>query len=165
MTSQAYEVVPEMEQRPSTLRALAGSLRRAPVMTLRAAFIGLSAAARAPLWASGLRLRSALEAQVNGEVASPKMDEALDLSLRVANGAVRHLSRSGTAWRNTCLYRSMAQYLVLRGFGRDAAVRIGVRGPGHEAEDDVSAHSWVLYRGPEEVQGGGSYYEEMRFRR
>jgi hypothetical protein len=165
MTSQACEVVPEMEQRPSTLKALAGSMRRSPVMTMRAALIGLSAAARAPLWASGVRLKSALEAQVDSSASQPGMDDALDLSLRVANGAVRHLSRTGTAWRNTCLYRSMAQYLVLRGFGRDAAVRIGVRGPGHETEDDVSAHSWVLYRGPEEVQGGGSYYEEMRFRR
>ena len=83
------------------------------------------------------------------------------MALRVANGTLRHLSRTRTAWRNTCLYRSMAQYLVLRDFGRPAAIRIGVQG----ADDEVAAHSWVIYHGPERVQDGGDSFQELKFQR
>jgi len=113
------------------------------------------------MWVSGSRLKSALEARVDDDVPAP--DPELASALEIANGMVRHLSMTRTAWRNTCLYRSVAQYLVLRDFGRSAAIRIGVRGPGHENEGDVAAHSWVLYRGPEPVQDGASSYEELKF--
>jgi len=55
----------------------------------------------------------------------------------------------------------MAQYLVLRDFGKSAAIRIGVQGK--EDDDDMKAHSWVIYHGPEPVQDGGESFEELRF--
>ena len=59
----------------------------------------------------------------------------------------------------------MAQYLVLRDYGRSAAIRIGVQGaPKHSDEKEVTAHSWVVYNGPELVQDGGEQYEELRFK-
>ena len=59
----------------------------------------------------------------------------------------------------------MAQYLVLRDYGRSAAIRIGVQGaPKHSDDKEVTAHSWVIYNGPERVQDGGEMYEELRFK-
>ena len=131
------------------------------IESVRAALVGVSAALRTPMWISGERLKSALEAQVDTGV--PQADPELASALRVANGMVRRLSMTHTAWRNTCLYRSVAQYLVLRDFGRSAAIRIGVKGPEHEDDGNVEAHSWVLYNGPEPVQDGASSYEELKF--
>ena len=131
----------------------------------RSALVGIGAALRAPAWVSGPKLRSALTADPGDGFAPREPDQSLEVALRVANGAVRHLSRTNTAWKNTCLYRSMAQYLVLRDFGRSAAVRIGVQGaPDHRDEKEVSAHSWVVYNGPESVQDGGEPWKELRFR-
>ena len=105
-----------------------------------------------------------MQATAEGKT-SLERDHSLELALQVANGAVRHLSRSGTAWKNTCLYRSMAQYLVLRDYGRAAAIKIGVQGaPDHRDDHGVTAHSWVVYHGPEAIQGGGEHFEELRFR-
>lgn len=136
-------------------------IRHSPAGGARSTYIGLSAAVRSRFWVSGKRLRSALEAEAELDTRTLMSDPDLVLALRVANGAVRHLSRTHTAWRNTCLYRSVAQYLVLRDFGKSAAIRIGVQGP--ETEGDMSAHSWVIYHGPEPVQDGGERYEELRF--
>ena len=131
----------------------------------RSALVGIGAALRAPAWVSGPKLRSALTAEPGDGLSPRDPDPSLEVALRVANGAVRHLARTNTAWKNTCLYRSMAQYLVLRDFGRSAAVRIGVQGaPGHRDETDVSAHSWVVYDGPESVQDGAESWSELRFR-
>jgi hypothetical protein len=106
-------------------------------------------------------LRSAIEDDAEDNSRTAVADPDLLLALRVANGTVRHLSRTHTAWRNTCLYRSLAQYLVLRDFGRKAAIRIGVRDPADR--EGIMAHSWVLYHGPEPVQDGGDSFEELRF--
>ena len=127
----------------------------------RAALIGLSAALRAPLYVHGPRLRSALEAQVDLEVSRADVDPAVVASLRVANGFVRQLSRTRTSWKNTCLYRSAAQYLVLKDYGRMAAIRIGVKTADHHDDADVAAHSWVLHDGPEPVQDSDTGYEEL----
>ena len=132
---------------------------------MRAALIGLSAAARAPLWASGVRLKSALEAQVDSDAKRVHTGPGLVLALRVANGSIRQLARTHTAWRNTCLYRSAAQYLVLKDFGRPAAIRIGVKNATHQDDGDVAAHSWVLHDGPELVQDTDMTYEELVFKR
>ena len=131
----------------------------------RSAYVGFSAALRAPRWVSGPRLRTALEATADRGEQPIDPDHSLEVALRIANGAVRHLSRTGTAWKNTCLYRSIAQYLVLRDYGRSAAIRIGVQGaPKHSDDKEVTAHSWVIYHGPERVQDGGEMYEELRFK-
>lgn len=144
---------------------LASYARRSPLGGMRAAYVGMSAAMRAPFWVSGARLKSALDADAGSYQRGGHPDQALVLALRVANGAVRHLSGTRTMWRNTCLYRSMAQYLVLRRYGRSAAIRIGVKGARKHIDDgEVTAHSWVVYNGPERVQDGGEFYEEMRRR-
>ena len=141
------------------------SARFSPTGAARSAFVGVRAALRAPLWVSGERLRSALEAQVDQQSTRVHTDPRIVVALKVANGAVRQLARTHTAWRNTCLYRSAAQYLVLRDFGRPAAIRIGVKDVRHEDEGEVTAHSWVLHDGPELVQDTGMTYEELVFKR
>lgn len=141
------------------------SARFSPTGAARSAFVGVRAALRAPLWVSGERLRSALEAQVDQQSTRVHTDPRLVVALKVANGTVRQLARTRTAWRNTCLYRSAAQYLVLRDFGRPAAIRIGVKDVRHEDEGEVTAHSWVLHDGPELVQDADMTYEELVFKR
>lgn len=66
---------------------------------------------------------------------------------RAARGMLRRLARLPLSpWRNTCLYRSIAECLVLRYYGVPAAVRLGVRNeaPPHGA---IVAHAWVVYPG------------------
>ncbi|HEY0243711.1 MAG TPA: lasso peptide biosynthesis B2 protein [Gemmatimonadaceae bacterium] len=154
---------PDVVGEPSALRLLARSARSSPVATARATLVGMSAAMRAPFWVHGKRLRGALGAQVERTAQRSDADPALVVSLRVANGSIRQLSRTRTAWKNTCLYRSVAQYLVLKKYGRSAAIRIGIRSSPHEDEGDVAAHSWVLHDGPERVQDSESGYEELGF--
>ncbi|HEX6575579.1 MAG TPA: lasso peptide biosynthesis B2 protein [Gemmatimonadaceae bacterium] len=149
----------------STIRMLAMSARYSPAGAARSAFVGVRAALRAPLWASGDRLKSALESHVGESANRTHTDPRLVVALRVANGTVRQLARTHTAWRNTCLYRSAAQYLVLKDFGRDAAIRIGVKNVQHHDDQEVAAHSWVLHDGPELVQDTDMTYEELVFNR
>jgi hypothetical protein len=64
---------------------------------------------------------------------------------RGATGAamltVRALARlPGSPWRNTCLYRSVAECLVLRHYGVPATLRIGVK----NGSGDIEAHAWVV---------------------
>jgi hypothetical protein len=144
---------------------LAMSARYSPAGAAKSAFVGVRAALRAPLWVSGDRLKSALEQNVDQSAKRTHTDPRLVVALRVANGTVRQLARTHTAWRNTCLYRSAAQYLVLRDFGRPAAIRIGVKNVKHDDDGDVAAHSWVLHDGPELVQDTDMTYEELVFNR
>jgi hypothetical protein len=125
----------------------------------------MRAALRAPLWVSGERLKSALAAEVDQSSKRVHTDPSLVVALRVANGAVRQLARTHTAWRNTCLYRSAAEYLVLRDFHRSAAIRMGLNGGHHENEGDLAAHSWVLHDGPELVQDSDMSYDKLVFKR
>lgn len=141
------------------------SARYSPAVAAKAAVIGMSAALRAPLWVKGRRLKSALESQVDAQSKRAHTDPGLVVALRVANGSIHHLARTHTAWRNTCLYRSAAQYLVLRDFGRPAAIRTGVKNVRHEDEGEVAAHSCVVHDGPELVQDTDMTYEELVFKR
>ena len=129
-----------MQQQQSTLGMVTRQLSQSPMAGARSVYVGLRAALRAPLWVSGRNLRSALEA--DAESATPTLipDRDLVVALRVANGAVRHLSRTHTAWRNTCLYRSVAECLVLRRYGVPAMLRIGVK----SGDGDIEAHAWVV---------------------
>jgi hypothetical protein len=48
----------------------------------------------------------------------------------------------GLPWKSTCLYRSVAECLVLRRYGVPAVVRIGVKSdPG---SGRILAHAWVV---------------------
>ena len=70
------------------------------------------------------------------------------LAVRASYAAIARLARVAPGrWRNTCLYRSVAECLVLRSFGLPAYVVIGV---GNGAEPaDVIAHAWVECDGVE----------------
>jgi hypothetical protein len=64
---------------------------------------------------------------------------------RGATGAAMLLLKAlarlpGSPWRNTCLYRSVAECLVLRRYGVPAMLRIGVKNGG----GDIEAHAWVV---------------------
>jgi hypothetical protein len=82
-----------------------------------------------------------------GATADAHARDMAALGARVAHAAVARLARVAPArWRNSCLYRSVAECLVLRGIGLPARVVIGVgSGPstGGETEAPVIAHAWV----------------------
>jgi hypothetical protein len=68
-------------------------------------------------------------------------------ALRAARGVLRILGRVPLLpWRNTCLYRSVAECLVLRHCGVPCRLRIGVR-RGAAASTAVEAHAWVEWSG------------------
>jgi hypothetical protein len=106
-----------------------------------AAVTGVWAALRVPLWLRGRRWT---------ELLSPPADARPDVRpprgvARAAWGAVRVLSAvPGSPWRNTCLYRSVAECLALRRYGVPAVVRIGVRAGNGPGEEPILAHAWVV---------------------
>ena len=102
---------------------------------------GTWAALRAPFWLRAHRLRHLLEPA--GVEAAPGRDP--HPALRITHGVLRLLSAAPRSpWRNTCLYRSVAECLVLRGYGLDARVCIGVRNaPGPLVRGEIVAHAWV----------------------
>ena len=72
-------------------------------------------------------------------VARPTHTRAAHTATRMAFAALRVLQRF-PGWRNTCLYRAIAECLVLRGLGLPAIVRLGVARADTGA---VTAHAWV----------------------
>jgi len=64
-------------------------------------------------------------------------------ALRAAHRMLRILARARLPWwRNTCLYRAVAECLVLRYYGIPSRVRLGVARPGDESP--IHAHAWSL---------------------
>lgn len=138
-------------------------------MLLGAWMVGAWAALRVPYSISGARLLSVISRVDAGPGESPAhrgLDSAADprveRALRVASRALLLLSRGRIVWRNTCLYRSVAQCLVLRHYGRTACVQVGVRrdGTAPDGNSQVQAHAWVVYGGPERVErqsGAGQF--------
>jgi len=104
--------------------------------------IGMRAAWTAPAVVES-RLAQLLERPA-GSATGSGSDAAL--AVRAAHASLARLARvGGTRWRNTCLYRSVAECVVLRSFGLPAYVVIGV-GAG-AAPVDVIAHAWVECEG------------------
>lgn len=105
-----------------------------------AAVSGVVAALRTPFWLRGRRWTELLASPAGASPgAAPPAGAA-----RAARGAVRFLSAvPGSPWRNTCLYRSVAECLALRRYGVPAVVRIGVRSA-DEAAQGIVAHAWVV---------------------
>ena len=153
-----------------------------------AVLVGASAALQAPRWVRGRRFEQLLEKHDEGREAahiSERTDPAggsntsdavfaasapaTALGVRVARALLRRLARLPfTPWRNTCLFRSIAECLVLRRYGVPAAIRLGVRrqepaeagrpssassAPSALSESAASiiAHAWVVYPGGAEV--------------
>ncbi len=115
---------------------------------------GTTAALAAPaaLTRAGLRI---LMRDAGPPRADARPDDELALALGSAARAIALLAgasaRVGAAglWRNSCLYRSVAQCLVLRAYGRRARVALGA---GQLPGGAVGAHAWVVYGGPEPVE-------------
>ena len=105
-----------------------------------AALTGAWSALRVPLWLRGRRWQELLvPPAASGERADPPRGV-----VRASYAGVRVLSAvPGLPWRNTCLYRSVAECLALRRYGVPAVVRIGVRA-GQGTETPIVAHAWVV---------------------
>ncbi|HEX2203508.1 MAG TPA: lasso peptide biosynthesis B2 protein [Longimicrobium sp.] len=121
-----------------------------------AALTGLWAALSVPRWLRGTRLTSLMHPPAVWEAgAAPARG-----SVRAAHAAVRVLAGVPLLpWRNTCLYRSVAECLVLRRYGVPAVVRIGVKNeaPPH---GPIAAHAWVVRADDpaEPAQGPGAHH-------
>ena len=108
-------------------------------MTVRSP-LGMLAGARAALasrrWIDGPRLTELLRDP------PPAPERRVP---RGATGAAMLLLKAlarlpGSPWRNTCLYRSVAECLVLRRYGVPALLKIGVK----NGAGDIEAHAWVV---------------------
>lgn len=101
---------------------------------------GVSAALRAPLWLRNERLTALMEAPASVPAETPVPKGATGsafLMLRM----LQVLPRS--PWRCTCLFRSVAECLILRRHGVPAVMRIGVRNEGPPT-NAIVAHAWVV---------------------
>jgi len=93
------------------------------------------AALESPRWIDGPRLSELLrepDGATGGRLPRGAIGAAF-LLLRVLG------KLPGGRWRNTCLYRSVAECLVLRRYGIAATLRIGVR-----SAEGIEAHAWVV---------------------
>ena len=99
------------------------------------------AALRIPFWLGTPRLNELLAEP--GHATRLRRDP--ELAVRAAFLALRLLARLRfPLWRNTCLYRSIAQCLVLRSYGVPCRLRIGVTAPASTGEAArIDAHAWV----------------------
>lgn len=105
--------------------------------------IGIGAALRTPLWLRDGRYRRF----VDGVEERHPTPVAPDLGLRVARATLRILGRMPLLpWRNTCLYRSVAECLVLSRAGIACRLRLGVQRPA-DPPASVVAHAWVEWSG------------------
>jgi hypothetical protein len=112
------------------------------IRAMRDLGVGVRAAWSAPALI-GRRLAPLLQ-----RPSSTPLSRAVDArrAVRASHAMLARLARVyGARWRNTCLYRSVAECLVLRSFGLPAFVVIGV-GTGADPAD-VIAHAWVECEG------------------
>ncbi len=117
------------------------------ILQLTGLGVGLGAAVRTPRWLAGDRLQELLR-----DPASP-LRQSGDPSgaIRTSHRALRLLGRLPySPWRNTCLYRSVAQCLVLRSYGVAARVEIGAKRD-CATERGIEVHAWVSGNGDEPV--------------
>lgn len=106
------------------------------------ALVGVAATLSLPLWLGGSRLAQLVRAPE--QLRSRRGDPAG--ALRAAQRALRLLARTRLPWwRNTCLYRSLAECLVLRRYGIACRVELGVT----RAGETIGAHAWVVRAGTE----------------
>ena len=114
--------------------------------------VGVAAALSLPLWLGSKRFAQLVRA--SGPLRSRRGHPAA--ALRAAHRALGLLARTRVPWwRNTCLYRALAECLVLRHYGIACRVELGVTRAGDSA---IGAHAWVV-RGdgePEQAAGAGA---------
>ncbi len=102
----------------------------------RLSLIGMWAAFVAPRWLEGGRFQSLLNFEAEA-VTKLQTDHAVRTSQRTLSLLAR-LPKS--PWRNTCLFRSIAECIILRRAGISARICLGVRKDNTNA---VNAHAWV----------------------
>jgi Transglutaminase-like superfamily len=121
-----------------------------------AVLAGVHAALAAPRWIEGARLAELMRVPEAGgpERRVPRGGTG------AANRLLRVLARMpGGRWRNTCLYRSVAECLVLRRYGVPAVLRIGVKND----TGDIEAHAWVV-RADRSAQDSGAGHQPLVLR-
>ena len=125
------------------------------IRTPLAVLAGVHAALASPRWIEGARLTELLrDPPPAPERRVPRgATGAAMLLLR----ALARLPRS--PWRNTCLYQSAAECLVLRRYGVPATLKIGVK----NGSGDIEAHAWVV-RADRAGQGSGSGHQPLVLR-
>lgn len=112
--------------------------RRLRAGLMRSLLAGMTAALVAPV----VLRRSTLERLLEPPSARVPPPAEPDDALRWARAFVFALSRlPWSPWRDTCLYRSVAECLVLRRHGVPAVLRIGVREA--SSREGIEAHAWV----------------------
>ena len=103
-----------------------------------ACLVGGVVALALPLWLRGRRLARLVRAP--GPLRQRRGDPGA--ALRAAHRTLRVLARTRLPWwRNTCLYRALAECLVLRRYGITCRVELGVTRAGDKA---IGAHAWVV---------------------
>ena len=104
--------------------------------------LGVGAALVTPFHLRGTRLNGLREHLDGARSVSGRVDP--EIVARIAVGATQRLARLPLpVWRNTCLYRSVAESLALRWSGVDARVMIGVRNA-NPPLGRIEAHAWVV---------------------
>ena len=105
---------------------------------------GVAAALQSPLWLGGGRLRQLIGAPTDLIDHMRATDaERASQALRAAHATLRLLDRVAfPVWRNTCLYRAVAECLVLRRYGIPCRLELGVAS--HDAPGRITAHAWVV---------------------
>ncbi len=100
---------------------------------------GAACATATAWWIGGGRV-----ARLLGPPAPARRRAPPPLASRAARATLRLLARlPRSPWRNTCLYRSVAECLALRRYGVPARLRIGVAAGAPGTVVDVAAHAWV----------------------
>jgi hypothetical protein len=106
-----------------------------------ASAVGVATALSLPLWLGSRRLTELIRS--SGSLKSgPEAGEPA-AALRAALRTLRILARTRLPWwRNTCLFRALAECLVLRHYGIACHVELGVTHSGDAVA--IAAHAWVV---------------------
>jgi hypothetical protein len=107
---------------------------------------GVAAALQSPLWLGRSKLVR-LISQLSPIAPIPQTHaERAGQAVRAAQVTLRLLARAAfPVWRNTCLYRAVAECLVLRRYGIPCRLELGVAS--HDAPGKITAHAWVVRAG------------------
>jgi hypothetical protein len=115
---------------------------------------GVLAAVRAPRV-----IETSLKTLLDPPVVSTAEPRECARSIRAAHRTLRLLAMiPGGRWRNTCLFRSVAECEVRRARGWPARVAIGVG----SVEAQVIAHSWVEIAGVAATSGAPTAMSPLR---
>jgi hypothetical protein len=116
---------------------------------------GVAAALQSPLWLRRNNLVELIGEPDPIDLIRATHAERAGPALRAAHATLRLLGRAAfPLWRNTCLYRAVAECLVLRRCGIPCRLELGVghlgtRGWGLGVGNDeelgkITAHAWVV---------------------